>query len=300
MSDIFPISTPSTSEWLCSNDVLTWKFPISIGSYTLIGRSRAADATSLFIPELDMLLDCGCLVTGSLPLYIFITHAHADHCLDITRLLNKSRPPQVYLPVSAVQPMKDFIEKCQILRPAGRNNSDPNQMISNCELICVQHEDLLSFRKRMKVRVFEMDHSVPCCGYGFYENRNKLKKEYEHLRSNEIANMRRANKDLEVCEERLVPLFAFMGDTTAIIFERYHRELFQFPLIIVECSFIDNERHAERACDVKHVIWDDLQPFVLQHPEIIFVLIHFSHQYRSKEIRDFFRNLNLPNVVPFI
>ena len=51
------------------------------------------------------------------------------------------------------------------------------------------------------------------------------------------------------------PLFAFMGDTTAKIFEKYHNELFQFPLIIIECSFIDNEQHAERAADVKHVLW---------------------------------------------
>jgi hypothetical protein len=45
---------------------------------------------------------------------------------------------------------------------------------------------------------------------------------------------------------------------------------------------------------------DDLQPFVLQHPEIIFVLIHFSQQYKSEQIKEFFRKLNLPNVVPFI
>jgi hypothetical protein len=45
---------------------------------------------------------------------------------------------------------------------------------------------------------------------------------------------------------------------------------------------------------------DDLQPFVLQHPEIIFILIHFSQQYKSEQIREFFRKLNLPNVVPFI
>ncbi|CAF5127747.1 unnamed protein product [Rotaria sp. Silwood1] len=300
MSSMFPVSTPSTSEWLCSNNILSWKFPPSVGSYTLIGRSRAADATSLFIPELDMLLDCGCLVTITRPLYRCMTHSHSDHCLDITRLLSRARPPHVYLPISAVQPMKDYIEKCQILRAAGRIDPDPTQWTPNYELIGVQHDDLLSFRKTMKIRVFDMDHSVPCCGYGFYECRKKLKKEYEHLTSKDIANIKRVNKDLEVCEERLCPLFAFMGDTTAIIFDKYQNELFQFPLIIIECSFIDNEKHSERASDVKHVIWDDLQPFVLQHPEIIFVLIHFSQQYKSEEIREFFRKLNLPNVVPFI
>ncbi|CAF4367431.1 unnamed protein product, partial [Adineta steineri] len=45
---------------------------------------------------------------------------------------------------------------------------------------------------------------------------------------------------------------------------------------------------------------DDLYPIVLQHPEINFVLIHFSQQYKSEQIRAFFQNLNLPNVVTFI
>ncbi len=255
MSNMFPISTPSTSEWLCANGILSWKFPKSIGSYTLIGRSRAADATSLFIPELDMLLDCGCLVTVTRPLYIFITHSHSDHCLDITRLLSKTRPPQVYLPISAVEHMKGYIQNCQILRAAGRIDPDPTTWKPNYELIGVQPDDLLTFRKTMRIRVFDMDHSVPCCGYGFYDCRQKLKKEYEHLKGQDIANMKRENKNLELSEERLIPLFAFMGDTTAIIFEKYQNELFQFPLIIIECSFIDNEQHAERASDVKHVIW---------------------------------------------
>ncbi|CAF2772418.1 unnamed protein product [Rotaria sp. Silwood2] len=297
---MFPVPAPSRSERLCSNDVLSWKFPISIGPYTLLGRSRAADATSFYIPELDMLLDCGCLVTAARPLYVFITHGHLDHCLDITRLLSNPRPPQVFLPISAVQPMKDFIEKSHILRTAGRIDIDPQKLTLDCELIGVEHDDLLSFRKTMKVRVFDMDHSVSCCGYGFYECRKKLKKEYQHLTSQDIANMRRVDNNLELSEDRLFPLFAFMGDTTPIIFDRHSVELLQFPLIIVECSFIDNEQHAERASDIKHVIWDDLQRFVLQHPEIIFVLIHFSQQYNSEQIRDFFRQLNLPNVVPFI
>jgi ribonuclease Z len=252
---MFPVSTPPTSEWLCSHGILSWKFPKSVGSYTLIGRSRAADATSLFIPELDMLLDCGCLVTATRPRYIFITHAHSDHCLDVTRLLSRVCPPQIYLPTSGVQPMKDFIEKCQILRAAGRLDPDPKTWTPNYELIGVEPDDLLSFRKTMKIRVFDMDHSVPCCGYGFYECRQKLKKEYEHRKSKDITDMRRINRNLELTEERLVPLFAFMGDTTAVIFDRYQTELFKFPLIIVECSFIDNEQHSERAADVKHVIW---------------------------------------------
>ena len=252
---MFPVSTPSTSEWLCSNGILSWKFPPSSGSYTLIGRSRAADATSFYIPELDMLLDCGCLVAVTRPLYIFITHSHSDHCLDINRMISRSRPPQIYLPSSQVEMMKDYMDKCFILRGAGRVNPDPTTWTPSYQLIGAKPDDIFPFRKDMQIRVFDMDHSVPCCGYGFYQIRSKLKEEYRHLTSKEIAQLKRDNSDLQLSEPRAAPLFAFMGDTTASIFQRYSTELFQFPVIIVECSFIDNEEHAERASDVKHVLW---------------------------------------------
>lgn len=255
MSNMFPVSTPSTSEWLCSHGVLSWKFPSSVGSYTLIGRSRAADATSFYIPELDMSLDCGCLVSIHRPLYIFITHCHSDHFLDVTRMTNRTRPPQIYLPSSAAQPMKDFIDKCLILRGAGRVDPDTSTWIPSYRLIGVQPDDILPFANNMQIRVFDMDHSVPCCGFGFYQCRQKLKDEYKHLSSKEIAQLKRENPNVQLSEPRTIPLFAFMGDTTASIFEKYSDELFQFPVIIVECSFIDNEEHAERASDVKHVIW---------------------------------------------
>ncbi|CAF1635469.1 unnamed protein product [Didymodactylos carnosus] len=220
-------------------------------------------------------------------------------------MVSRRRPPHVYLPISAVTHMTDYISTCQILRAAGRIDPDPNKWLPNYKLIGVKHDDLLSLdnefspRKNIKVRVFDMDHSVPCCGYGFYECRQKLKKEFQHLSGKDIGMLRKTN-GVEVTEEVMIPLFAFMGDTTAVIFNEYGKELLQFPVIIVECSFIDNDLHGERAADVKHIIWDELQPFVLQHPNTIFVLIHFSQQYKCEQIKQFFQKLNLPNVVPFL
>ena len=213
--------------------------------------------------------------------------------------------------------MRDFIEKGLILRTAGRLDRDPTTWTPNHHLIGVQPDDVFPVRKDMQVRVFDMDHSVPCCGYGFYQCRQKLKREYADLSKTDLVALRRTNKDLQISEERMMPLFAFMGDTTTTIFEKYRTELSLFPVIIVECSFIDHEEHGERAADVKHVLWvrldgdcspssitlliqDDLQPFVLEHPEIVFVLIHFSQQYKSEQIKAFFQRLNLPNVIPFV
>ena len=252
-SSVIP-AQPST-EWLCSHGILSWKFPNSVGSFTLIGRSRAADATSLYIPELDTILDCGCLVTPSKPAHVFITHCHSDHCMDVNRVISRMRRPQIFLPRITLPDMYNFIYHSLILKANGRSTLQPNDELNNCQLIGVQPDDFLDFRQNMKVRVFNMDHSVTCYGYGFYDRRQKLKAEYQHLKGKEIAAMRRADPTLQISEERMVPLFVFMGDTAVGVFQQYPTEFFQFPVIIVECSFIDNEEHEERAADVKHLIW---------------------------------------------
>jgi hypothetical protein len=204
-----------------------------------------------------------------------------------------------------------------VLRATGGLDPDPSTWTPNHQLIGVEPDQMLPLRQSMQVRVFDMDHSVPCCGYGFYDTRQKLKKEYEGLPGKEIAALRRTDPNLQISEERLVPQFVFLGDTTASVFEKYGEELLRFPVIIVECSFIDHEQHGQRAADVKHVIWvsvrnaplgqvtcfvlqTDLHPYVAQHPEITFVLIHFSQQYTVPQIKEFFTKLNLPNVVPFV
>lgn len=250
-----PIPAQPNSEWLCAHGILSWKFPVSVGSFTLTGRSRAADATCLYIPELDTVLDCGCLVAPSRPLHIFVSHCHSDHCLDIIRLVNRRRPPQVFLPQKTLQDMHNYIYNSVILKADGRPTVQYNEPLNNCKLIGVQPDDFLDFRQNMKVRVFNMDHSVTCYGYGFYSRRQKLKPEYQHLSSKEIAALRHADRTLQLSEERMIPLFLFMGDTATGVFEQYPTELFQFPVIIIECSFIDNEEHEERAADVKHLIW---------------------------------------------
>ncbi|CAF1026405.1 unnamed protein product [Rotaria sordida] len=153
------------------------------------------------------------------------------------------------------------MRKCQVLTMVKETDPDPAKWVPSHKLIGVKPDDLLDFRETMKIRVFEMDYSVPCCGYGFYERRQKLKKEYVHLSNKDIGKMKRENKNLKLSEERIVPLFVFMGDTTVSIFNRYENELFQFPLIIVECSYINSELHREAALEGKHIIWDDLQPF---------------------------------------
>ena len=48
------------------------------------------------------------------------------------------------------------------------------------------------------------------------------------------------------------------------------------------------------------MLWDNLKPFVLDHPHINFMLFHFSMKHKDSEIIDFFKNQNISNVMPLV
>ena len=150
----------------------------------------------------------------------------------------------------------------------------------------------VDFGKLYHVKVIECFHTVPSVGYLFYEKRNKLKEEYKNLNGTELAALKKQN--VQVVEQVLIPLFAFLGDTVPIVFEKYP-QLFEFPFVITECTFL----YGEQADDKGHTCWNGLQPFIEAHPECTFVLVHWSCSHKNEEIRDFFKKRALPNAIPF-
>ena len=58
----------------------------------------------------------------------------------------------------------------------------------------------------------------------------------------------------------------------------YFRQLFTFPVIIIECTFLHEDKPHE-AEERGHTSWDDLKPYVIANPQTTFVIIHFSLRY---------------------
>ena len=153
------------------------------------------------------------------------------------------------------------------------------------------------------VRIVPCNHKVPTVGYAFSESRYRLKEEYKSLKGKEIAAIRKQGTD--VSEPYSVPMFVFMGDTDAHIFTQ-NPWLFEYPTIITECTFFQDEH--ERAERDGHTHFDSLLPHIINHPEVEFVLIHFSLRYKEHEIYTFFDELtkraenplNLSNVTLFV
>ncbi|HEX2312135.1 MAG TPA: hypothetical protein VHJ17_00250 [Thermomonospora sp.] len=139
-------------------------------------------------------------------------------------------------------------------------------------------------------------HKVPCVGYCFSETRTVLTPEYEELRSSLAAAgrgeefgrlvARRRRAGAEVDREVRRPLFAFLGDTDAGVFEE-NPWLFEYPVIVTECTYLGDE-HLDRAERIGHTVWSRLRPVVRAHPGNLFVLTHFSLRHSDREILDFF------------
>jgi hypothetical protein len=59
-------------------------------------------------------------------------------------------------------------------------------------------------------------------------------------------------------------------------------------------------RLQQRAAATKHTHWTFLRPIVEAHPQVTFVLTHFSPRFSTGQIADFFAAEALPNVVPWL
>jgi hypothetical protein len=151
------------------------------------------------------------------------------------------------------------------------------------------------------VRTVECHHRIDTLGFSVFRKAKRqprvLKQEYAGLPGREIGRlikqgqvdvfMPAAATEEQQGQDDDEAVFCFLGDTTHHVFEMHPEILSQHSIIIVECSFID-EKDLPRAAETKHMHWNNLRPFVDAHPDILFVLIHFSLKYSSLELRRFF------------
>jgi len=272
-------------------------------SLTLTGYSRAADKTFLHIPELKLGLDAG-VCNGRQPEIVLLTHTHIDHSKDIGYMCQRDKGTTVYCPTKAVPFIQQSIRSEIFLNSCGEWDYEkvfPFKLIG-----CAGGDQFLIKNDTMRVTVVDCVHAVPCIGFCIEEQRAKLKAEYQKLSGKEIGALKKSGT--EVSENTFTPLFVYLGDTSTEVFEK-NPHLFDYPVIIVECTFFHQENGIhERAKRDGHVHWDSLKDIVISHPKITFVLIHFSLRYKESEIYQFFDELvsrpvdplNLDNIVIFV
>lgn len=272
--------------------------PITIPGtcYTLRGFSIAALRTNFYIKELGIMLDGGLSAEYS-PDHIFITHSHTDHIasLPFHMYANKQNSKiQIYCPKDSCQVVDTMIKSMINI-----NDDLPNINTVNpyYDLIPVKEGSfhLLIRNRKFRIEVIKCYHTVSCVGYGLIEIRSKLNEEYIGLPQKDIAELRKSG--VEISHEVEYPVFCYLGDTSKEILS--NPEIMKYKNLMIECTFIEKE-DVEQADQTLHMHWDYLKDFVKDHSEITFILYHFSRRYKRSEIKKFFDEMDLKNVIPWI
>lgn len=256
---------------------------------TLIGYSRAADSTFLYIPELKMCFDGG-ECWGRRPDNILVSHSHRDHSKEVAWMVSRDTDKPVFcaLPKQMIPYQENFLIARKELGISGPYDLSlkPTYIMKG-----VKPGDVFEINNgKYNVEVFKAFHPVPSVGYGLSDKRKKLKPEYADLPGKEIGALRKSG--VEVTEDVLIPLVAYSGDTDIHFFDgRQGQRVLEFPTIIVECTFLGRDQdEMDRAAKTQHMTWKQLRPVVeAARDDQRFILIHFSLRYSCEEVQEFFK-----------
>jgi len=255
---------------------------------TLRGHSRSGERTCFYIPELSTYLDAGLQGIGE-PLMILLTHGHCDHSHALPMMnIGLDVKTNLYVPRAIAHKAAKYIIAMYQLnnctdKACNLDDKYPFTVVDS------YHKYQTTIKKHQyQIETFKCYHSVPSMGFGITELRSKLKDEYLDLPGKEIGKLRKEGVEINYMKE--YPLIAYMGDTTIKVFEdELNKNVFNYPYIMIESTYFYPDQ-IDMAIKHTHTHWTQLRPYVLQHPDIIFILIHFSPRYRDQEIIDFFDN----------
>jgi len=295
------MTTETNALWKVWDDREPIKIPHT--EYTLRGFSIAALRTNFYIKELSVMLDGG-LSANLSPEHIFITHSHSDHIANLPFHLYSVKPDsqiQIYAPQESCTRVNDYLQSILMINADCPDSDttdptrDPKDSCYKLNPVSPSTFDLTIRKKKFKIEVIKCYHGIPCVGYGFIELRSKLKDEYVKLQSSEIGALRR--QGIEVSHEVEFPIFCFLGDTSKDVLNDPAIE--KYKNIMIECTFIKDE-DMEQADKTFHMHWKYLEPYVRSHPDNTFILYHFSRRYKKTEVEDFFKTIDLVNIIPWI
>ena len=251
---------------------------VRAGPYTLRGLSVAGLQTSLFVRELNVLFDVGIAARSTAGAdHIFLSHGHADHCGALVTLLGMRglmRLPaaHVFLPSE----LEDSTRQAIALFSRGQRHDFA------VTLHPMSPGDERALRPDLSVRAFRTHHTGPSLGYQFFSRVQKLKAMHLGLPSSEIAERRRRGDDLFDDAERL--LLAYATDTRVSVLDATP-SLLETPVLILECSFLDERKTIEATHAGGHIHLDELLARSSSFDNQALVLMHFSQMYAPSEVR---------------
>ncbi len=286
------------------------KFVIPGTLWTMSGYSRAAYRTGFFINGLDIMLDAG-PQSFKKPRSLMISHTHLDHIAELPLSLiqevdveDENSKITIYCPEEAIKHIREYIIKFHEVNSVSDYDKFNVKMEDFYKFIPVSGtrstQRFTSNKQIMELETVGADHSIPTVVYGFSIVKKKLNPEYNGLPGKEIVQLKKSGIDvhIEVTEKK----FCYVLDTSIKIFEN-SPFLLEYPVIIVECTFLHDDE-LEQAVKKKHIHWNQLKPYVVANPNVLFILVHFSQRYKDSEISVFFDRVRnedqIANIHPWL
>lgn len=249
------------------------------------GYSRSAFRTGFYLPDLDLMLDAG-PQNFNHPSTIMITHTHIDHIASLPfTMIGSEEILQVYGPSDARKYVESYI--------GAMFEANSLTKIDKMDHIFQYHPlkpgtifPITLNKNDLEIEVFECDHTIPTISYGISQIKQKLKPEYRGLPGKELGTLRKSGT--QITHQVTTKSLAYVCDTSIKVFD-LNPNLLSYPTIMIECTFFLPDE-LENAGKTNHIHWEQLKPQVLAHPEINFILFHFSQRYRDQEVLDFFQS----------
>ncbi len=293
------------------------------------GRSTAARSTAYEVGRY-FCLDCGEALSSTKHSWIFLTHLHGDHVKGLISKLeehigndSKSREKVTIVvpaPRGKRNPKKLLKDHLTAYFRMTRQ-SDTFKIDGYVDIVEVRgHSKELSRKAKKKiaagkkeektypstltfkikkttwhVRVIDCYHPVPTVSYLFSIEKSVLLDEYKGLKKEDYARLKKDG--VIISETRIVPAFAYICDSSALVFDENKDDIFKYPCIMTECTFLD-DADEEKAVKKRHIHWKHVEPYVAAHPECTFYFFHFSARYKRSEdpeedyVTQFFEKVN--------
>lgn len=259
----------------------------TLAGYQYRGQSVGSQFTVHQLPGLDTCFDMGrALISATSLSNIFITHGHIDHAGDLTNHFLRrggwGLPQATYY----VQEQDHELILDVIKAQSRLSRSD---FWESVQLKPVNIDSVIPLKrgKNLGVKPFLSTHRIPCLGYAVVSNIMKLKQEFIGLHKDELIKLKGSGVELSAPVEKVE--IAYPGDTNLNILHKPGGEFVRkAKVLLLECTFLDDEVGVEHARRTGHVHIDDF----INHArdgafenEVI-LLTHFSARYTTEYIKE--------------
>jgi ribonuclease Z len=294
------------------------KFNLPGTPWSIVGYSKCARNTFLYIPELNIAFDAG-LATDVYPSHIFVTHAHMDHIGELFRYVidpPNGLKPTVFIP----RPSKEFVDEYiqssahlpskAMMHEFGegtmntqrfveasihmtKNNekikvpwnpvyaSIPKDAVEGAPII-IRRETIKNFK--FEIEIIKSSHTIATTGYGITECRTRLHPDYAHLMGNQEA--------LDQVKSRLRPEYAHLKDNKKAIDEYKSRKINVYQDINQEVKL----HHVCYLGDTDHRVLANPQ---LEKYTTIIMECTFLHDVDAKHAKEK-KHILLSRLLPYI